>query len=131
MVNYVILCISMFVLFINLNHVATDLSSILNVDQHQMNSRDSARKEIKPKGPMPPSGPSQCLSDDCSCLVQAMNEIDIKSNTSWETNDSTWEEMKPRGVPVPPLGPSHYTISGGPGYSPVPPLPSNAMKKHN
>ena len=127
MVNYVILCISMFVLFINLNHVAADLSSILNVDQHQMNSPDSTWKEMKLKGPVPASGPSQCLSDDCSCLVQAMNEINIQSNTSWETNDSTWEEMKPRGVPVPPLGPSHYTSSGGPSGPLVPTLPSNVV----
>ena len=131
MVNCVILCISMFVLLLYLNHLVVDLSTILNVDQHQMNSPDSTWKEMKLKGPVPASGPSQCLSDDCSCLVQAMNEINIQSNTSWETNDSTWEEMKPRGVPVLPSGPSSCTISGRPGYPPVPPLQRNAVKKHN
>ena len=59
-VDTAVLCTLVFMVLI-LNLAATQQSANLHMEEQQeVNSGDSIWNEMKPRGPVPPSGPSQC-----------------------------------------------------------------------
>jgi len=58
-----IVCVAMLMLI--LNHAAAERSGKL--EQLHMNRPDSTWKQMKPRGPVPPSAASHCSSDGHAC----------------------------------------------------------------